>query len=145
MAFSLVTNAPNDVVTNVSIQATFGFSLATVQDQKMTIKYYSLNPINNNWTVADYVTEIASARARPIISVLSDPRAGALSYTRSDPAGTGLSYKVETSPDLSAWSTNAPATQTVTATTNNIQAVQVTLGGAKPLTAPMLFIRVVAQ
>ena len=77
-----------------------------------------------------------------------DPRAGTFSYTRSDPAGTGLSYRIETSSDLSdpsGWRQDAAAIQPVTATTNNIQAVQVTLGGAKPLTAPMLFIRVVAQ
>ena len=127
------------------VQATFGFALATVTDEKMTIHYYSLNPTNNSWTVADYVTEIASARARPIISLPFDPRAGTFSYTRQDPAGTGLSYSIETSPDLSAWSTNAAATQTVTATANNTQTVQVTLGGVKPLTAQKLFIRITAQ
>jgi 3',5'-cyclic AMP phosphodiesterase CpdA len=136
----LVTNGEN-----VSVQGTFGFALATVQDQKMTIQYYSLNPTNNNWTVADYVTVIASSRARPAISVPADPRAGIFSYTRSDPAGTGLSYQVETSPDLSAWSVDAAATQTVTVTANNTQTVRVTLGGVKPLTAQKLFIRVVAQ
>jgi hypothetical protein len=141
-------NNGNILVTNngtVSLQANFGFALATVQDDKMTIQYYSLNPTNNSWTVADYVTQIASARARPTINVPFDPRSGTFSYTRSDPAGTGLSYRIETSPDLSAWSADAAATQTVTATTNNIQTVQVTLSGAKPLTAPKLFIRIAAQ
>ena len=145
LAFNLVTNAPNDVVTNVSIQATFGFSLATVQDQQMTIKYYSLNTTSNTWTVADYVTVIASSRAKPAIRVPAAPRAGNFSYTRSDPAGTGLRYRVETSPDLSVWSEDAAATQTVTATTNNFQTVLVTLGGTMPLTAPKLFIRITAQ
>jgi hypothetical protein len=56
-----------------------------------------------------------------------------------------LSYSIETSPDLSTWSTNAPEIQTVTATTNNTQTVQVTIGGTKPLTAQKLFIRVTAQ
>jgi len=142
---TLVTNAPNNVVTNVSIVATFGFSLATVQDQKMTIQYYSLNPASNSWTVADYTTVIASSRAKPTVSVPSDPRAGAFRYTRSDPAGTRLSYGVETSTNLSNWNVDTAATQTVTATTNNLQTVEVTLGGVKPLTAPNLFIRVVAQ
>ena len=137
----LVTNGEN-----VSVQATFGFALATVTDEKMTIHYYSLNPTNNSWTVADYVTEIVSAKARPIISMPFDPSAGTFSYARQDPAGTGLSYSIETSPDLSTWSTNAPpATQTVTATANNTQTVQVTLGGVKPLTAQKLFIRITAQ
>jgi hypothetical protein len=73
------------------------------------------------------------------------PRAGTFSYTRPDPAGTGLSYRIETSPDLSAWSVDAAATQTVTATTNNVQTVQVTLSGTKPLTAPKFFVRIAAQ
>ena len=140
-------NNGNILVSNV-VQATFGFALATVEDERMTIHYYSLNPTNNIWTVADYVTVIASARARPIISVPSDPRAGTFSYTRSDPAGTGLSYSIETSSDLSdlsGWRQDAAAIQPVTATTNNIQTVQVTLGGTKPLTAPKLFIRIAAQ
>jgi Calcineurin-like phosphoesterase len=134
-----------NIFTNGSVQATFGFALATVTDEKMTIHYYSLNPTNNSWTVADYVTEIVSAKARPIISLPFDPRAGTFSYARQDPAGTGLSYSIETSPDLSAWSTDVPATQTVTATANNTQTVQVTLSGTKPLTAPKLFIRIKAQ
>jgi hypothetical protein len=80
--------------------------------------------------------------------VPSDPRAGTFSYTRSDPAGTGLSYRIETSSDLSdlsGWRQDAAAIQPVTATTNNIQTVQVTLGGTKPLTASKLFIRIAAQ
>jgi hypothetical protein len=40
---------------------------------------------------------------------------------------------------------DAAATQTVTATTNNVQTVQVSLSGAKPLTAPKIFIRIAAQ
>lgn len=136
----LVTNGGN-----VSVQGAFGFALATVTDEKMTIKYYLLNPTNNSWNVAGYVTQIASARARPIISMPSDARAGIFSYTRSDPAGTGLSFRIATSSDLSVWSEDAAATQTVTAITNNIQTVQVTLSGTKPLAAPRLFIRITAQ
>lgn len=135
---------------NVSVQAYFGFVLATVTDETMTIKYYSLNPTNtssatNDWIVASYVTQIASARARPTINLPLDQRAGTFSYTRQDPAGTGLSYQIETAPDLSGWSVDAAATQTVTAVTNNLQTVQVTLSGTKPLTAPKQFIRVAAH
>ena len=138
-------NNGNTLLTNGSIQGTFGFALATVTDENMTIHYYSLNPTNNSWTIADYVTQIASARARPIISLPFDPRAGTFSYTRQDPAGTGLNFRIETSPDLSAWNVDAAATQTVTATTNNVQTVQVSLSGAKPLTVPKIFIRIAAQ
>ena len=138
-------NNGNIVLTNGSIQGTFGFALATVTDENMTIQYYSLNPTNNSWTIADYVTQIASARSRPIVSLPFDPPTGTFSYTRQDPAGTRLSYRIERSPELSGWSVDAAATQTVTATTNNLQTVQVTLSDSKPLTAPKLFIRVVAQ
>ena len=117
---TLVTNG-----TNVSVSATFGFALATVTDEKMTIQYHSLNPTDNLWTIADYVTQIASARARPTINLPFDPRAGTFSYTRQDPAGTHLSYSIETSDHLGGWM-DAAATQTVTATTNNLQTVQVT-------------------
>jgi hypothetical protein len=141
----LITNG-----TNISVQAYFGFALATVTDETMTIQYYSLNPTNNSpatnsWILASYVTQITSPRARPIISLPFDQRAGTFSYTRQDPAGTGLSYRIYTAPDLNAWSEDAAATQTVTATTNNLQTVQVTLSGTKPLTAPKLFIRIVAR
>ena len=134
----------NFLVSN-AVQATFGFALATVQDQKMTIQYYSLNTTSNTWTVADYSTVIASSRAKPTVGVPSDPRAGTFSYTRSDPAGTRLSYGVETSTNLSKWNVDVTATQTVMATTNNVQTVEVTLGGVKPLTAQKLFIRITAQ
>jgi hypothetical protein len=121
-----------------------------VTDENMTIQYYSLDPTNsspttNSWTVAAYVTQITSARARPILSLPFDASAGTFSYTRQDPAGTRLSYRIYTAPDLSSWSEDAEANQTVTAITNNLQTVQVTLSGPKPLTALKYFLRVVAQ
>ena len=136
--------------TNVSVQAYFGFALATVTDENMTIQYYSLDPTNSNpttnkWIVASYVTQIASARARPTIIMPFDPSAGTFSYTRSDPAGTGLSYRIHTASELGALSEDATAAQTVTAITNNLQTVHVTLSGPKPLTGPKRFIRIVAQ
>jgi hypothetical protein len=137
-------NNGNTIVSN-AVAATYGFALATVEDEQMTIHYYSLNPLDNEWTVASYVTRIASARARPAISQPFDLRAGTFSYTRSDPVDTGLSYRVETSDDLSVWGEDATAIQTVTATANNVQTVQVTLSGAKPLTAPKRFIRIAAR
>jgi hypothetical protein len=145
LVITLVTNPPNDVVVSTTVHATFGFSLAKVQAQQMTIQYYSLDPESNLWTVSDYVTVIPSSRSKPAISVPSDPRAGTFSYTRYDPAGTGLSYRVETSSDLSSWGEDAAALQTVTATTNNIQTVQVALSQTKPLTAPQFFIRITAR
>jgi hypothetical protein len=141
-------NNGNVLVTNgttVSVQASYGFSLATVQATTMTIHYYSLDPVTTNWTKADYVTEIAAAAAAPTIHLPFDPRLGTFSYTRPDPAETGLNYQIETSPDLRAWNVDAAAAQILTAVTNKIQTVQVTLGGTKPLTGSMRFIRIAVQ
>ena len=38
----------------------FGFSLATVAADALTIQYYSLNTNNNSWTVADYITRLGT-------------------------------------------------------------------------------------
>ena len=38
----------------------FGFALATVAAEALTIQYYSLNTNNNSWTVADYVTRLGT-------------------------------------------------------------------------------------
>lgn len=51
---------------NGKVNATYGFSLATVEDTKMTIRYYSLNPANGNWTVAAYTTKILPKAASPL-------------------------------------------------------------------------------
>ncbi|MFA6561570.1 MAG: metallophosphoesterase [Verrucomicrobiia bacterium] len=60
--------APLDPVGNVVepgvnllyTNALYGFSLATVQADAMTIQYYSLNTNDNSWTVANYVTQISA-------------------------------------------------------------------------------------
>ncbi len=70
---------------------------------------------------------------------------GTFSYSRPDPITTGLGYTVEKSPDLSIWSVDAAATQTVTQTVSGVQTVEVSLSGPKPLTASQLFVRVLAQ
>ncbi|MFA6561572.1 MAG: metallophosphoesterase [Verrucomicrobiia bacterium] len=45
--------------------ALFGFSLATVQADAMTIQYYSLHTNDNSWTVASYITSISPNQAVP--------------------------------------------------------------------------------
>jgi len=45
--------------------ALFGFSLATVRADAMTIQYYSLNTNDSSWTVASYVTQISLNQAVP--------------------------------------------------------------------------------
>ena len=43
----------------------FGFSLATVEADAMTIQYYSLNPNDNRWTVDSYATQISPNASVP--------------------------------------------------------------------------------
>ncbi|GAA5121381.1 hypothetical protein JIN84_00610 [Luteolibacter yonseiensis] len=80
------------------------------------------------------------------ITVQLDKTAGTFRYTRRDPAVSGLTYTVLTSPGLAGWATDAGATasQTVVGTTGDVQTVAVTLTGA-PLTASSLFVRVKAD
>jgi autotransporter-associated beta strand protein len=79
------------------------------------------------------------------IAVPFDKTHGTFSYTRPLPATSGLSYVVYTSPDLKSWTVDGGATQTVTGTNYDVETVQVTLSGGKPLTAAKLFVRVAAQ
>jgi len=66
-------------------------------------------------------------------------------YTRLAPASCGLSYVVYTSTNLSTWTLDAGATQNVISSNYDVETVQGTLGGTKPLTAPKIFVRVAAQ
>lgn len=66
-------------------------------------------------------------------------------YTRRDPALTGLSYKVWTSPDLESWEVDNGITEVTSALGGGRQGVTVTLGSPAPLTAPTLFLRVTAE
>ena len=43
---------------NGKVNATLGFSLATVTDEKMIIQYYALNTTNMTWSIAGYSTQI---------------------------------------------------------------------------------------
>jgi len=79
------------------------------------------------------------------ISVPLNKSTGMFTYTRRDPALTGLTYKVDTSTTLTSWSPDATAVQTVTATVNNVQTVQVQLSGPVPLPGATLFVRIDVQ
>jgi len=80
------------------------------------------------------------------VGIPLDKTAGTFTYTRRNPALTGLSYTVETSTTLAtdSWTTDAGAVQNVVGTVGDVQTVEVTLSGA-PLAAPALFARVSAQ
>lgn len=76
------------------------------------------------------------------ISMPLNKTTGMFSYTRRNPALTSLTYKIWTSPDLVEWTWDQTATQTVAATTGDVQTVNVTL--TNPPTAAKLFVRVSA-
>jgi hypothetical protein len=68
---------------------------------------------------------------------------GTFTYTRRDPALTGLGYRVWTSPDLeNNWAWDQTANQEVIATNGDVQTVRVTLSTLP--TGPALFVRVTA-
>ncbi len=58
-----VVNDPDPGVEMLYTNGLFGFSLATVRSDAMTIQYYSLNTSDNSWTVADYTTRISANSA----------------------------------------------------------------------------------
>jgi autotransporter-associated beta strand protein len=79
------------------------------------------------------------------ISEPLDKTNGTFNYTRrATPATTGLTYSVQTSTDLTTWTTDAAASQSVLGAIGDVQTVQVTLSAALPLTAPTIFVRVKA-
>jgi hypothetical protein len=70
---------------------------------------------------------------------------GTFTYTRRDPALTGLVYTVWTSPDLDGWTEDDAVVETVVDVGGSKQSVTVTLGAAAPLAARNLFVRVTAE
>jgi hypothetical protein len=77
----------------------FGFALATVRDDAMTIQYYSLNTNDNSWTVADYVTRIPPNRVIPANPISIAYTASVTALTLSWPADhTGWVLQAQTNP-----------------------------------------------
>jgi autotransporter-associated beta strand protein len=85
----------------------------------------------------------SAASGNPITAPF-DKTTGTFSYTRRDPALTGLTYTVITTTALGTWTPDADADQTVTGTSGEVQTVKVTLSGTL-LNAPALFMRVKAE
>ncbi len=83
----------------------------------------------------------SAASVTPITTPLS--AAGEFSYTRRNPVLSGLTYTIETSTDLSTWTPDAGATQTVAGTVGDVQTVDVTVT-ATPV-GGKLFVRAVAN
>jgi hypothetical protein len=70
---------------------------------------------------------------------------GMFTYTRRNPALTGLGYKVFTSLDLVVWTEDATASQTPDSLVAEVQTVSVTLTDTAPAVGGKLFVRVEAQ
>jgi hypothetical protein len=85
----------------------------------------------------------ASAASRNPLTSTSGLASGAVTYTRRTPALTGLNYTVWTSTNLTTWTRDTGATQTVASTVANVQTVNVRLSNVL-LTLPKLFVRVQA-
>jgi autotransporter-associated beta strand protein len=86
----------------------------------------------------------SGASNNPIV-VPFDKTTGTFSYTRLDPAVSGLTYKVYTSMNLSTWTLDSGAGQVATpGVYTGDEIVKVTLSPGL-LTAPKLFVRVAAE
>ena len=83
------------------------------------------------------------ASVNPIVAPLNKAN-GVFIYTRLNPAVSGRTYTVKTSTTLNGWTTDAGASQVVTATNGDIQTVTVTLSAAL-LSEAKLFVRVLAE
>lgn len=86
----------------------------------------------------------SGADAHPITSEL-ERATGKFTYTRRLFSLTTLNYKIFTSTTLDAWTEDLSAVENVIATVGNIETVEVTLSGPKPITAPKFFLRIVAN
>jgi hypothetical protein len=82
--------------------------------------------------------------AQPV-TVLLDRTTATFTYTRTDPATNGLTYRVWVSPDLSTWTEDVAAEESVVDLGGGVQSVTVTLGQPVPLAAETLFVRVSAE
>jgi hypothetical protein len=85
-----------------------------------------------------------NAASKKIFTFTATLKNGLFSYTRRDPALTGLSYTVWTSTNLVNWTQDALAEQTPVATVNQVQTVNVTVSPGR-LNNQGLYMRVRAQ
>lgn len=100
--------------------------------------------LSNQQEYAFGLNPISGSSVNPI-SVSLDKATGLFTYTRRDPALTGLSYTVETSLNLTTWPPDQGAIQNVISTSDDVQTVQVTLSAGFPLPESRFFVRVSAD
>jgi len=92
------------------VKGTYGFSLATVQNNTMTIQYYTYDPAllsgeGTGWNVASYVTQIASGTYAVWASSLPPGQQGFSQDADGDAVVNGLEYALGLTP-VSAGGTN---------------------------------------
>ena len=80
---------------------------------------------------------------QPIIGKV-DPATGILSYTRRKTVLTGLAYTVWTSTNLTTWTADGAAAQSVIGSSGDVETVRVTLGPSLPPNSK-LFVRISAN
>ena len=85
----------------------------------------------------------STASSNPITNTAALRSNGNLTYTRRTTTLSGLAYTVWTSTDLTTWTQDTGATQTINSTTSNVQTVTIKVSNAL-LTQPKLFVRVQA-
>jgi len=73
-----------------------------------------------------------------------EPTTGTFRYTRRNPELSGNDYQVWKSTDLSDWQLDSSASQSVIID-GDVQEVEVTLSGDKPLTGPSMFVQIRAE
>ena len=85
----------------------------------------------------------SGASAQPVTGIPA-PSTGTITYTRRKPTLTGLSFTVWTSTNLTDWTKDTGAGQSVTATSGDVETVEVTLTGSL-VENDRLFIQVRAE
>ncbi len=96
---------------------------------------------DNSFEYAFGLNPTSGSSNNPVISGLN-PSNGKFSYTRRSLALTDLEVQVFTSTNLTGWTEDTSATESVISTAGQVETVEVTLSAPKPLTAPTLFFRV---
>ncbi len=87
---------------------------------------------------------LSGTSAGPVVGGLN-ATSGKFTYTRRLLFLTELNYRIFTSTTLGSWTEDLNFTDSVISTQGSVETVEVTLSAPKPLTAPKLFIKVVAE
>ena len=90
----VVENLPEPGVDVLHTSGQFGFSLATVGTDSMTIQYYSLDTADNSWSIADYATVIVPEPSSACLLALGMMVLVFLCLRHHDPANRRRRYSI---------------------------------------------------